>query len=108
VCGKLLVMFPHPAQQVATRGGPPDCQEFMPAIYRAALRRADHACCCSAKPTVVAVMPPAPGRDHATELLLCGHHHRASREALAAAGATCFGEDGARVMSQAMAPVCTR
>jgi hypothetical protein len=53
-----------------------------------AVRRADHACCCSAGPAVVAVMPPGRGRAHRTELLLCGHHYRASRVALAAAAAT--------------------
>ena len=39
---------------------------------------------------MVAVMPPAPGLDHPTDLLLCGHHYRASRSALAAAGAVVF------------------
>lgn len=53
-----------------------------------AVRRAEHACCCSARPAIVAVMPPGPGRAHRTELLLCGHHYRASRVALAGAGAT--------------------
>jgi len=52
-----------------------------------AVRRAHHSCCCSARPAVVAVMPPGPGREHRTELLLCGHHYRASRVALAAAAA---------------------
>jgi hypothetical protein len=33
-------------------------------------------------------MPPVPGRSHQTEILLCGHHYRASRQALAAAGAS--------------------
>ena len=32
-------------------------------------------------------MPPSPARPHQTELLLCGHHSRVSRQALAAAGA---------------------
>ena len=32
-------------------------------------------------------MPPTAARPHDTELLLCGHHYRASRQALAAAGA---------------------
>jgi hypothetical protein len=50
-------------------------------------RRAERACCCPAKPRVVAIMPPASGRPHQTDLLLCGHHYRASRQALAAAGA---------------------
>jgi hypothetical protein len=52
-----------------------------------AVRRAGRSCCCSAKPLVVALIPPAPGRPHPTDLLLCGHHYRASRAALAAAGA---------------------
>jgi len=46
------------------------------------------ACCCPAKPVVRVVMPPSATRDHATDLLLCGHHYRVSREALAAAHAT--------------------
>jgi hypothetical protein len=33
-------------------------------------------------------MPPSPGRPRRTDLLLCGHHYRASRQALAAANAT--------------------
>jgi hypothetical protein len=33
------------------------------------------------------VMPPTQVRPHDTDLLLCGHHYRASRTALAAAGA---------------------
>jgi len=45
------------------------------------------ACCCPARPMVKVVMPPAPGRPHALDLWLCGHHYRASRQALAAAGA---------------------
>jgi hypothetical protein len=62
-----------------------------------ALVAADHACCCSARAAVVVVMPPAAGRQHATELLLCGHHYRASRQALAAAGASAFDRDGVPV-----------
>lgn len=52
-----------------------------------AVRHASRACCCTARPLVVALMPPVPGRPHRTELLLCGHHYRASRPALAAADA---------------------
>lgn len=32
-------------------------------------------------------MTPTPERRHSVDLLLCGHHFRVSREALAAAGA---------------------
>ena len=45
------------------------------------------ACCCPARPVVRVRIPPAPGRPHSVDLLLCGHHYRTSRAALAAAGA---------------------
>jgi len=48
---------------------------------------ADHACCCPGKATVLVTIPPSPSRRHSTELLLCGHHYRVSRQSLAAAGA---------------------
>jgi hypothetical protein len=53
-----------------------------------AAQMAERACCCVAKPTVIAIMPPAAGRRYQVDLLLCGHHYRVSRQALAAAGAT--------------------
>ena len=46
------------------------------------------ACCCPANPVVRVIMPATTARPHPTELLLCGHHYRASRPALAAANAT--------------------
>jgi hypothetical protein len=48
---------------------------------------ADLACCCPARATVRVVMPPTKARPHQTDLLLCGHHYRAARTALAAARA---------------------
>ena len=59
-----------------------------------AIRHTGRACCCPARPAVVAMMPPAAGRPHPTELLLCGHHYRAGRHALAAAGAVIMSVDG--------------
>jgi hypothetical protein len=47
----------------------------------------DRACCCPARPVVRVLIPPAPARPHSVDLLLCGHHCRASGAALAAAGA---------------------
>ena len=47
----------------------------------------DRACCCPARPVVRVLIPPAPVRRHSVDLLLCGHHYRASCAALAAAGA---------------------
>jgi len=46
------------------------------------------ACCCPAHPVVRVIMPATAARPHPTELLLCGHHYRVSREALAAANVT--------------------
>ena len=48
---------------------------------------AGRACCCAAKAAVCVTMPPGLSRPHSTDLLLCGHHYRVSRQALAAAGA---------------------
>jgi hypothetical protein len=45
------------------------------------------ACCCPAKAAVRVTMPPTRPRRHETDLLLCGHHYRASRAALTAAHA---------------------
>jgi hypothetical protein len=45
------------------------------------------ACCCPARPVVRVIMPPAAGRADPADLWLCGHHYRASLEALSAAGA---------------------
>ena len=56
---------------------------------------ADRACCCPARPVVTAIMPPAPGRPHPVDLLLCGHHFRVSQAALAAAGAAVYDDTGA-------------
>ena len=39
-------------------------------------------------------MPPAASRPQPTDLLLCGHHYRVSRQALAAAGATILHMNG--------------
>jgi hypothetical protein len=44
----------------------------------------DHACCCPAQPVVRVIMPATPERRHSVDLLLCGHHYRVSRQALAA------------------------
>jgi len=65
-----------------------------PADTGHALWAAERACCCLARPAVVVVLPPGTGRGHETDLLLCGHHYRASRDALEAAGATVMAEGG--------------
>jgi hypothetical protein len=57
----------------------------------------ERACCCPAKPVVRVLIPPASGRRHPTDLLLCGHHYRTSRAALAAIGAAVIDQTGAVV-----------
>jgi hypothetical protein len=42
------------------------------------------ACCCPANAVVRVIMPPTAARPRETDLLLCGHHYRVSRRALAA------------------------
>jgi hypothetical protein len=49
--------------------------------------REDRACCCPGQPVVRVIMPPTSERRHSVDLLLCGHHYRVSRQALAVAGA---------------------
>lgn len=48
------------------------------------------ACCCPAKPQVKVLMPATASRPYPVDLWLCGHHWRASREALTRAGATVY------------------
>jgi hypothetical protein len=94
------------AEHAATRSGPQGQQRpeaILAAGHGHALSTAERACCCSARPVVVAVMPPSPDRDHPTDLLLCAHHYRAARGALAASGATVFDQDGRRVLPAAEA-----
>ena len=71
----------HRADQAESAAG-----LFSPAAW-AAPGPPDRACCCVARAVVRVVIPPAPGRPHETELLLCGHHYRVSRDALTAAHA---------------------
>jgi hypothetical protein len=51
---------------------------------------ADRACCCPARAAVRVIMPATAGRPGETDLLLCGHHYRVSRDALARAHAVVF------------------
>ncbi len=66
---------------------------------------AERACCCPARPVVVAVMPPSSRRPYPIDLLLCGHHYRASLAVLLAAGAAVYDEDGAVIPSADDRPV---
>jgi hypothetical protein len=70
-----------------------------PAVHEPLSRYAQRACCCPAPPSVIAVIP-ANGRHAPVELLLCGHHYRQSRQALAAIGAELTDLKGQHLASQ--------
>jgi hypothetical protein len=89
-------------QSGSAETGPPETAA--PLIDWHALRVADRACCCPARPAVIAVRPSTASRPHPTDLLLCGHHYRVSRQALAAAGAAIFCLDGTVLMAGASLP----
>ena len=57
------------------------------------------ACCCPARPVVTVLVPPAAGRPHPVDLLLCGHHFRVSQSSLQAAGAVVYDKAGLLIMS---------
>ena len=59
------------------------------------------ACCCPAGPVVRVVMPATATRPAPVDLLLCGHHYRASQIALRAAGATVYDRRGTVIMGAA-------
>lgn len=105
-------MFPSIQRTQGTRrqaqSGDPTASVSYVAAWRAAFRSADRACCCPARPAVIAAMPPAPGRPHVTELLLCHHHHRVHRLALMAAGAAIVSPDGITTILEAPDPVPAR
>ena len=83
-----LHLHKHRSGEAPQGGHAPDFVDWR------ALRLADRSCCCLARPVVIVIMPPARGRPHQTDLLLCGHHYRASQQALAAAGAGIFSLNG--------------
>ena len=57
-------------------------------------RLGDRSCCCPAIPVVRVLIPPTSVRPQ-VDLLLCRHHYRASRAALATRGAIAIDEAGA-------------
>jgi hypothetical protein len=72
------------------------------AVLDTVLSTADRACCCPARPVVKVVLPAAGSRPEPTDLLLCGHHYRASQAALIAAGASAYDEHGALILGTAL------
>jgi hypothetical protein len=78
-------IFPHTGTDTSAPGfGRPAQDDVLPS---SSAWREDRACCCPAPPVVRVIMPPTPQRQHSVDLLLCGHHYRVSRRALAAAQA---------------------
>jgi len=94
-------VYPRPDSTARLPETVPARATASPGIDWRAARQAERACCCAAKPAVMAVMPANDRRPGPTELLLCGHHYRASKSALAAAGATVLYMNGSRVADSA-------
>lgn len=69
--------------------------ETAPVGRRAPLMVIDRACCCPTAACVRVVLPATAARRHETELLLCAHHYRRSRAALAELGGQAFDRHGA-------------
>jgi hypothetical protein len=92
---RMKARFPNFGAVAGRKPGyhPPDRAEPLAGAWRA--------CCCPARPVVTVVMPPAPGRPHPVDLLLCGHHYRVCGAAVAAAGAAVYDELGAPVRAPA-------
>jgi hypothetical protein len=61
------------------------------------------ACCCPSRAAVRVVMPVAADRPRPAELLLCGHHYRASRERLVRLRASVYDRNGALIASASAA-----
>jgi hypothetical protein len=59
----------------------------------------ERACCCPSRPVVRVVMPAAGDRSRPVDLLLCGHHYRASRQGLAASRAAVYDRTEALISS---------
>jgi phage tail protein X len=79
--------FPHPAGLGGTDSGAVGHGLHDDTIDSRTSVSLGPACCCPGRPVVQVIMPATTTRPHRTELLLCGHHYRASRQALAAANA---------------------
>ncbi len=75
----------HATSSGAARNQPPAPAD--PEKWIKTLSAAERACCCSARPTTVAVLPARASRAAPVDLLLCNHHYRAAKAALAVAGA---------------------
>lgn len=60
------------------------------ALWIVRLELASRACCCPAKPSVVAIMPSGPDRAESADLLLCSTHYREAAGGLRAAGAVVY------------------
>ncbi|MGB6457074.1 MAG: hypothetical protein WBH47_21605 [Streptosporangiaceae bacterium] len=94
-----MSMRQHPSYQSRLRRAAPAAadQQLAPepvAVYTPVARYSRRACCCAARPAVIAVLPASASRPGATDLLLCGHHYRALLPALAAQGVTVLDTGG--------------
>lgn len=85
-------MNPSTAPQVAPQSERPPGQLGVAdaAEWFTRLQVAERACCCPARPVMVALLPPPQDGTELVEVFLCGHHGRRSQASLAAAGALVY------------------
>jgi hypothetical protein len=97
--------FQHSLKRTATARQDLPAAAEPAAVYMPARRHADRACCCAAKPAVIAIIPPGNDRHTFADLLLCGHHYRRLRAALQAKSATLLDVEGYRLATAWPEPV---
>jgi hypothetical protein len=96
----MAAIYEHPSyfgrvgSQPAVQAPRAPFTEAIPDARVAVLATANRSCCCVAKPAVIALIPVSTGRRQ-TDLLLCMHHYRASREQLTRSGARVLDASGA-------------
>jgi hypothetical protein len=97
--GKRMQMFGH--HKTVTRADRAKLADELAEIGMA-VGVGESACCCPARPVVRVMMPASTTRPGPVDLLLCGHHYRASQAALRAAGAVVYDQKGTLIMDAAV------
>lgn len=89
----MSLRFPHRSADghagTSAAQGSPRSHPGAPELADSPVTYPDRACCCPARPLVKVILPGTDTRPP-VDLWLCGHHWRASREALAGTGAVAY------------------
>jgi hypothetical protein len=66
-------------------------------LFHRPLPAGARACCCPARAVYAVVVAPSAELPHPPDVLLCGHHMRASQQRLSGEGIAVYGPDGVLV-----------